>query len=81
VATDKFYPDFVGELADGRLFAVEYKGAPYATNDDSNEKRLVGALWEERTAGRGIFLMAEKTVGGKDVRAQLMERFAGPATS
>ena len=48
-ATDKFYPDFVGELADGRFFAVEYKGAPYATNDNSNEKRTVGALWEKST--------------------------------
>jgi hypothetical protein len=31
--------------------------------------------------GKGIFVMAEKTVGGKDVRAQLVERFATLATS
>jgi type III restriction enzyme len=73
--TDNFYPDFVGELTDGRLFVVEYKGEPCATNDDSNEKRTVGVLWEKNTAGKGIFLMAEKVVGGKDVRAQLVEHF------
>lgn len=25
-ATDRFYPDFVGRLRDGRVFAVEVKG-------------------------------------------------------
>ena len=29
-ATDKFYPDFVAQLTDGRLFVVEYKGAHIA---------------------------------------------------
>ncbi len=41
-ATDYFYPDFVVELTDGRLLAVEYKGEAYATNDDSREKKQVG---------------------------------------
>src|SRR5690606_23600414 len=26
-STDRFYPDFVAELTDGRILAVEYKGA------------------------------------------------------
>ena len=39
-ATDKFYPDFVAQLADGRLLVVEYKSALLAGAgvDDTNEK-------------------------------------------
>jgi len=52
------------------------KGAIYATSDDdSNEKRTVGALWERKMAGKGVFLMAEKILRGKGVRAQLVEHF------
>jgi len=38
------------------------KGAIYATSDDSNEKRAVGAFWGTK-------------MDGKDVRAHLVERF------
>ena len=48
-ATDYFYPDFVAELADGRVLVVEYKGEPYKTNDDSREKI------RDRLAGSGKF--------------------------
>ena len=58
--TDKFYPDFVAELLDGRILMVEYKGSPYETNDDSDEKRLLGELWESKSNGRALFLMAVK---------------------
>lgn len=47
-STDRFYPDFVAELNDGRIFVVEYKGKPYVTNDDSKEKRNLGELWVAR---------------------------------
>lgn len=56
-ASDKFYPDFVCRLRDGRSFVVEYKGKAYRTNDDSVEKNTIGALWERRSGGRGLFLM------------------------
>jgi hypothetical protein len=59
-STDRFYPDFVAELKDGRTFVVEYKGEPYLTNDDSQEKRSLGELWEEKSKGKGLFLMAKK---------------------
>jgi type III restriction enzyme len=59
-STDRFYPDFVALLEDGRLLVVEYKGAAYVTNDDSKEKRLLGELWEAKSNGKGLFLMAEK---------------------
>ncbi|TRL35048.1 DEAD/DEAH box helicase [Rhizobium straminoryzae] len=58
-ATDKFYPDFVALLKDGRHLVLEYKGKPYMTNDDSKEKRLVGELWADRSGGSCLFLMIE----------------------
>lgn len=58
-SSDKFYPDFVAQTHDGRSLVVEYKGAPYFTNDDSKEKRLIGDLWADRSAGKGVFLMIE----------------------
>ena len=51
-ATDRFYADFIGELTDGRRFAVEYKGEHLWSNDDSREKRAIGALWEAASGGR-----------------------------
>ncbi len=71
-ATDYFYPDFVAELTDGRILAVEYKGQPYATNDDSEEKRQVGHQWEASSDGRCLFLFAVKRdEQGRDVVGQL----------
>lgn len=60
-ATDKFYPDFLALLEDGRYLAVEYKGAHLASSRDAEEKRLVGELWAERSAGRCVFVMVEGT--------------------
>ena len=73
-AAGRFYPDFAARLDDGRLLVVEYKGAHLAAGPDTDEKRTVGALWERESGGRCLFLMAEKTVAGKDVRAQLTEK-------
>jgi type III restriction enzyme len=56
-STDRFYPDFVGALSDGRVFAVEAKGAHLWSNDDSKEKRAVGELWAARSGGHCIFVM------------------------
>jgi type III restriction enzyme len=70
-ATDYFYPDFVAELMDGRLLVVEYKGEAYATNDDSREKRAVGDAWARASAGRALFLMAERLAGGLTLAEQL----------
>jgi type III restriction enzyme len=56
-ASDKFYPDFVALLADGRILVVEYKGEDRWSNDDSREKRAVGELWADRSNGRCLFIM------------------------
>jgi type III restriction enzyme len=71
-STDRFYPDFVVELHDGRILAIEYKGKVYATNDDSKEKRNIGELWAEKSGGKGLFLMAEKqNAQGQGIREQI----------
>lgn len=56
-STDKFYPDFVALLTDGRILVVEYKGADRWSTDDSKEKRKIGALWADRSNGRCLFVM------------------------
>ena len=75
-ATDRFYPDFVAQLDDGRLLVVEYKGARDADAPDTREKWTIGELWERMSDGQGLFLVAEKTVDGKDVRRQSMDKVA-----
>lgn len=76
-ATDRFYPDFVALLEDGRLLVVEYKGELTAGTDDTREKRAVGLLWEKASGGKGLFLLAEKDVGGLDVRGQIRLKIGG----
>ena len=77
-SSDRFYPDFVAELQDGRILVVEYKGDAYVTNDDSKEKKALGELWASRSGGKGIFLMAEKRdYSGRDVYKQLVIKIQG----
>jgi len=56
-SSDRFYPDFVTLLKDGRILVIEYKGAPYFTNDDSKHKLQIGDLWADRSDGHCLFLM------------------------
>ncbi|KAB1175325.1 DEAD/DEAH box helicase [Photobacterium damselae] len=72
LAHNKFYPDFVCELNDGRMLVVEYKGEAYVTNDDSAEKRAIGNKWAELSNGKCLFIMAVEQDGqGRDVRQQI----------
>ncbi|MDR1543638.1 MAG: DEAD/DEAH box helicase family protein [Prevotellaceae bacterium] len=73
-ATDKFYPDFVAMLTDGRILLVEYKGEHLRGTDDVKEKQLVGELWERESNGTGLFLMAWKNENGKNVAEQLKDK-------
>ena len=73
-SSDRFYPDFVAELTDGRLFVVEYKGSDRISNDDSREKDTIGKVWAAASGGRCIFLMAtDAKTAGKPVSVQLRE--------
>ena len=76
-ATDKFYPDFVALLNDGRYLVVEYKGAHIVEGSDTAEKRTVGELWERRSDGKGMFLVVERQRDGLDMRGQLVARISG----
>jgi type III restriction enzyme len=60
-STDRFYPDFVCTLNDGRILVVEYKGDDRWSNDDSKEKRDLGELWARRSGGRCLFVMPKGT--------------------
>lgn len=55
-SSDKFYPDFVCKLRNGKIFVVEYKGS-YLDNPDSREKERLGELWAARSNGSCLFLM------------------------
>jgi type III restriction enzyme len=59
--TDKFYPDFVAKLRDGRYLVVEYKGALWSDTADTREKQAIGELWAARSAGLCRFLLVGKT--------------------
>jgi len=59
-STDRFYPDFVAMLKDGRIFAIEYKGAHLADSPDTLEKTTIGQLWAAKSQGKALFLMAEQ---------------------
>lgn len=73
-SSDRFYPDFVAEMEDGRLLVVEYKGGDRFSNDDSREKRTIGAVWAAASGGRCVFAMVtDATTAGKPVKAQLQD--------
>jgi type III restriction enzyme len=71
---DKFYPDFVAKLKDGRIFVVEYKGGLIATSDDTKEKANIGALWEKYSQGRALFQIAEKSKDDLNPFEQLKQK-------
>lgn len=56
-SSDKFYPDFVCKLTDGRILVVEYKGADRYSSDENKEKRNIGELWAVRSGGKCLFDM------------------------
>lgn len=55
--TDRFYPDFICQLEDGRILVVEYKGADKWETPDNIEKRQIGELWAKRSNGKCLFIM------------------------
>ena len=73
-ASDRFFPDFVALLNDDRVLVIEYKGAHIADSRDTDEKRVVGRLWEQSSNGKGLFLVVERELDGKDMRTQLMDK-------
>lgn len=71
LAQRRTYPDFVAQLKDGRLLVVEYKGAHLVA--ESTEKQAIGQLWQAASAGKTIYVFAEKARGGMTVKQQIAD--------
>ena len=70
-SSGRFYPVFVCELDDGRVFVAEYKGEHLRTVPKEIEKGQVGRLWAERSTGRAVFAMLFKLDRGMSVCQQI----------
>lgn len=73
-STDYFYPDFVAELDDGRLLAIEYKGKHIQDTADTLEKENIGKLWEAKSQGTCLFLLGVKDHSGRDIFSQVQSK-------
>jgi len=71
-STDKFYPDFVAKLRDGRYLVVEYKGG-HLLNEDTSEKETIGKLWETRSKGLCVFRLVTKENMGHQIRSAISQ--------
>ena len=69
-----FYPDFVAFLEDGRIFVIEYKGAHLIHDPQTEQKKSIGELWEDKSNGKALFLMAEKEKDGLKVYEQIRRK-------
>ena len=66
-ADNKFYPDFICKLPDGKILIVEYKGANAWT--DAEDDRQIGGLWAELSGGKCRFVMIkDKNWAGIDTQ-------------
>lgn len=75
-ATDKFYPDFVALMEDGRRLVVEYKGKDRTPEEsrDSREKEVIGQAWAKASGGKGVFVIATMERGDPgEIRGALLE--------
>ncbi len=63
--SDRFYPDFLCQLENGKILAVEYKNSRDWILPENDEKRKLGELWEKRSNGKCLFIMPK----GKDFEA------------
>ncbi|MDR0820369.1 MAG: DEAD/DEAH box helicase family protein [Endomicrobium sp.] len=72
-STDKFYPDFIALLTDGRILAAEYKGGHLLSNDDTKEKENIGRLWQEKSSGKCLFLLSSK----ENLEQQIIDKIKG----
>ena len=74
-STDRFFPDFVGLLEDGRLLVVEYKGNDRSPEESraSAEKERIGQAWARASDGKAVFLMATMERGDPgDIRREIL---------
>jgi len=67
----RFFPDFVAELRDGRVAALEFKGAHLLNDPYEIEKRQVGERWAAASGGRAVFGWLTQNRDGVGTEAQL----------
>lgn len=73
-SSDRFYPDFVARLKDGRLLVVEYKGGFLLRGTDANEKNDIGKAWAAASGGKCLFVMVtDAKTAGKPLTAQIRD--------
>lgn len=72
-STDRFYPDFVVQLHDGRILLVEYKGKHLVSGDDTKEKCNIGKLWTEKSHGKGLFMLVCENIPELTFERQMRE--------
>ena len=71
-AKGRHYPDFVAELKDGRILAVEYKGDHLKATPEAIEGLAIGQLWQRQSNGTAIYCRVEKDLDGLDMRGQIL---------
>ena len=71
VAFRRFCPDFVCQLTDGRVFVAENKGEHLRAVPKEIERRQVGAVWAERSAGQAVFALVCKQARGMSMAQQI----------
>ncbi|MEF9601091.1 restriction endonuclease subunit R, partial [Paracoccus sp. PXZ] len=79
-STDKFYPDFVAVMEDGRRLVVEYKGKDRSPEEsrDSREKEAIGQAWAKASGGKAVFVMATMERGDPgEIRAAILAALTG----
>ncbi len=71
LAHGNFFPDFVAELDDGRLFVVEHKMAKFRSDPLEQQKDVVGRHWASRSNGKCRFVMVTKGQTGPTLETQI----------
>jgi type III restriction enzyme len=59
-------------LSDRHIFVIEFKGAHLLA--DAQEKKNIGELWEAKSEGKALYLMAVKPDGNGEVYRQIEEK-------
>ena len=75
---DRFYPDFVAVLKDGRTLVVEYKGGRDSDSPGTLSDRSLGEKYQDKSGGKALFLMAVwRDEQGRGIYDQIRNKIAG----
>src|ERR1035437_4338646 len=75
---DRFYPDFVAVLKDGRTLVVEYKGGRDSDSPSAISDRSLGEKYQDKSNGKALFLMAvQRDDQGRGAYDQIKAKIEG----